>query len=310
MLLIAVALSGYATVDRHLPASLFLRLGSVNAEGLVQGQGGQVSGVNVGRLSTIVKPITAPSSALKSHAAFNYTVKDGEDLPALARKFGVSVEDIRWSNSALTDTDWVGGGTVVVMPPVPGVVALTHPGDTVVSLAATYKVDPQVIIDFNYLRDPSTLTSGLFLVIPGGTGGPLTTAAELPIPADPAAVVPGRSTGPSQVAVGGAPGSLRNSRFPYGYCTWYVATKRNVTWFGDAWQWYGNARAQGLATGSTPRPGAIMVTWESGWGHVGYVESVNSDGSYVISEMNYAGWAVVDHRTIRPGGVPLIGFIY
>lgn len=27
-----------------------------------------------------------------------------------------------------------------------------------------------------------------------------------------------------------------------------------------------------------------------GYGHVGYVESVNADGSITVSEMNYAGW--------------------
>jgi hypothetical protein len=26
--------------------------------------------------------------------------------------------------------------------------------------------------------------------------------------------------------------------------------------------------------------------------------------------MNYVGWGVVDLRTVRPGSVPLIGFIY
>jgi surface antigen len=53
-----------------------------------------------------------------------------------------------------------------------------------------------------------------------------------------------------------------------------------------------------------------MVTNESGYGHVAYVESVNGDGSWTVSEMNYRGWDQVDQRTIRPGGVPLIGFIY
>jgi hypothetical protein len=26
--------------------------------------------------------------------------------------------------------------------------------------------------------------------------------------------------------------------------------------------------------------------------------------------MNYRGWGIIDQRTISPGGVPLIGFIY
>jgi surface antigen len=53
-----------------------------------------------------------------------------------------------------------------------------------------------------------------------------------------------------------------------------------------------------------------MVTWESGYGHVAYVESVNADGSWVVAEMNWVAFNTVDRRLIRPGGVPLIGFIY
>jgi len=43
---------------------------------------------------------------------------------------------------------------------------------------------------------------------------------------------------------------------------------------------------------------------------VAYVEAVNADGSYTVSEMNFTRWNVIDQRTIKPGGVPLIGFIY
>jgi surface antigen len=53
-----------------------------------------------------------------------------------------------------------------------------------------------------------------------------------------------------------------------------------------------------------------MVTWESWVGHVAYVEAVNADGSFVISEMNYKGWGIIDTRTLRNKDVPLIGFIY
>jgi mannosyl-glycoprotein endo-beta-N-acetylglucosaminidase len=67
----------------------------------------------------------------------------------------------------------------------------------------------------------------------------------------------------------------------------------------------------GYATGQVPEPGAIMVTWESiFYGHVAYVEQVNADGSFIISEMNYKGWNTIDTRTLRTNQVPLIGFIY
>lgn len=102
-------------------------------------------------------------------------------------------------------------------------------------------------------------------------------------------------------------------RFPYGQCTYYVATRREVTWIGNAGEWYRNAQASGRSVGRTPAPGAIMVTWESPLGHVAYVDSVNTDGSFVVSEMNnraLGGPGKVDTRIITPGSVPLIGFIY
>lgn len=104
--------------------------------------------------------------------------------------------------------------------------------------------------------------------------------------------------------------SYNNNSYYYGYCTWYVATKRNIpnSW-GNAGQWFGSAQASGYATGYEPAPGAIIVTAESGWGHVGYVESVNAD-TITISEMNYAGWGIVNTREISKTNPVITGYIY
>jgi surface antigen len=113
------------------------------------------------------------------------------------------------------------------------------------------------------------------------------------------------------VVVGGPVlGASGGNHFTFGYCTWYVANKRYIPWFGNAAQWWPNARPYGYPEGQTPQVGAVMVTMESGYGHVAYVEKVNADGSWVVSEMNFVAWDVVDTRTIKPGQVPLIGFIY
>ena len=115
----------------------------------------------------------------------------------------------------------------------------------------------------------------------------------------------------SGVASGGGGGSCGN-HFDYGYCTWYVANRRCIPWFGNAWEWYGNAQAYGFPVGNQARVGAVAV-WDqrmSGWGHVGYVESVQPDG-FTVSEMNYNAWGQVNTRFVpfaNPG--PLTGFIY
>jgi len=96
----------------------------------------------------------------------------------------------------------------------------------------------------------------------------------------------------------------------YGYCTWYVANQKNIpqSW-GNAGQWLYGAISSGYATGSTPEPGAIIVTGEGGYGHVGIVQSVH-DNAITISEMNYIGWGIVNEREIGLDNPVIRGYIY
>jgi len=303
---IAVAMSSYAAMDRHFPTTLTARLGPVNAEAVVVGEGGDVGDVSMGRYSTIIKPVAIPTSAPQSHQAFVYSVAAGENLSAIASKYHVSVAEIRWSNTNLISTDSVATGDQIVIPPVHGIVVKTKASDTVEGLGAKYQVDPQVIIDFNRLRS-TQLTPGMTLVLPGGVGG------AFPPPPAIYQILHGGSPSNYMVHVAGCClGPYVNNKFPVGWCTYYVATKRNVTWTGDAGYWYANAAAQGYPVGPTPKVGSIMVTWESWAGHVAYVEAVNPDGSWMVSEMNWVAFDVIDERTIKPGqlGAKLVGFIY
>jgi peptidoglycan DL-endopeptidase CwlO len=108
------------------------------------------------------------------------------------------------------------------------------------------------------------------------------------------------------------------NHFAYGYCTYYVATRRCIPWFGNAWQWWGNAAAAGYAEGHTPAVGAVAVWGRYGSspdGHVAYVEAVGPSngvpaGSFLISEMNYSGWNRVDRRVVADNAAGLLGFIY
>lgn len=91
------------------------------------------------------------------------------------------------------------------------------------------------------------------------------------------------------------------------WCTDYVHSKRpDVAIYGNAgYNWISAAQADGKKTGSTPKAGAVAVMD----GHVAYVEKVNSDGSYVVSEM---GWNYqagnFNRRTVQPGAFG--AFIY
>jgi peptidoglycan hydrolase CwlO-like protein len=112
-------------------------------------------------------------------------------------------------------------------------------------------------------------------------------------------------------------GSCGN-HFAFGQCTYYVATRRCVPWFGNASEWLSHAAAFGYPVGRTPRTGAIAV-WRPGQGgasragHVGYVEAVGPTdgvpaGSFKVSEMNWGGWNRVNYRIVANDGV--MGFIY
>ncbi|MBV8194460.1 MAG: CHAP domain-containing protein [Candidatus Dormibacteraeota bacterium] len=117
----------------------------------------------------------------------------------------------------------------------------------------------------------------------------------------------------ASVSVTGATGTLdgalppfalgpRVDDFPWGQCTWYVASLRDVAWGGDAWQWAASAAAQGEQEGMVPKPGAIVVfapgNGYSDVGHVAYVESVVTPTSFIIDEANYTGLGLVDKRLI------------
>ena len=291
VLIVAVGFSGYASINRALPATARLRLGVVNAQGLAFGQGGTTGTVQLGRAGTIIKPIGIPTDAPVQHTPTKYTVRPGEDVYAIAKKFNITADELRWSNPAqLTKTDLVKPGDQLEVPPIPGVVVVVKATDTLQVLAAAYKVDAQAIVDFNYLRTDAVQT-GDVMVIPNGQG-PL--------------LFPRRASDDAPHL-----GPFSNAKFVYGQCTWYVASRRYVPWSGDAWMWWANARAMGFAEGQVPEPGAIMVDWESPiFGHVAYVEQVNADGSFVVSEMNYRAWDVIDTRTLRTRDIPLLGFIY
>lgn len=100
-----------------------------------------------------------------------------------------------------------------------------------------------------------------------------------------------------------APTPVASSSYYVGngmWCTDYVHSRRpDIPIYGNAgYNWISAAQAEGRATGTTPQAGAVAVMN----GHVAYVESVNGDGSYVVSEM---GWNYqagnYNIRTVRPG---------
>lgn len=100
----------------------------------------------------------------------------------------------------------------------------------------------------------------------------------------------------------------------FGQCTYYIYNRFaqlgapiRTTALGNAAEWPANAAAAGYGVSSTPRAGTAIV-FQRGvggadpvYGHVGFVERVNADGSLFISEMNVQGVNVISTRTIPVG---------
>lgn len=91
--------------------------------------------------------------------------------------------------------------------------------------------------------------------------------------------------------------------YAFGNCTYFVA--KTLPWIpgglGDAYQWIANAKAKGLQVSNTPVVGSVVVYGQgngySQFGHVAVVQSLNSDGTFNVSEMNFAGFNQTDTRT-------------
>lgn len=212
----------------------------------------------------------------------------------LAASLGIDTGTIRWAND-LGERAEAAPGQQLVLPPGRGALMRFDPGETLDGFSRRTGIALATLAAFN--SHPET-GSRRYLQVPAGTPGAVLSSGDVVVIAPG---IPGVSTGQRYRG--------RNN-FPYGQCTWYAASRRNVPWNGDAGQWLRAARGI-RPEGHVPVVGAISVQQSiSPAGHVTYVESVNDDGSFQVAEMNYLGWAVVDHRTMRVDRDGVAGFIY
>lgn len=244
---------------------------------------------------------------------FRYTVKEGETITAIAKKFGIDAATILKESGKYAD-DIIKPGEKLTILPVSGTTERVDKGETLSRIAKKHGTDAAKIMDYNKLINASDIEEGQVLIIPDGK-------REIKMRPRPEVQEPNRtqlasrtrstsSTSSRTTTPTVNKGSRVGNRFSYGWCTWYAAQKRgDVTWRGNAGQWLNNARAQGRSTGRIPAKGAILVTSESWWGHVAIVESVQGD-RVTISEMNYKGFGVTSTRTISNRSGVIKGYIY
>lgn len=300
-----------ADEKRILEADLVTTMASVHSDALQKDAEAvtldlyQKEGNDLGTMETVynVPMVASAVSETIGGKITKYTVQNGDTLSQIANKFGISTDTVRYANS-LEDEDSIKPGVELTILPVSGILYTVKDGDTIASVAEKFSIDEDQLIGQNNLYG-EVITSGMQIVLPD---------AEIPEPPKPEPTTTTNNSvdnsNDSNPGISYVKTSTGPNHFPYGWCTWWVAQKRYVPWSGNAWQWYGNAQAYGRPEGQAPVPGAVMVTWESGYGHVAYVESA-SGNTFTVSEMNYQGFGIVSTRTISVGdGTPIIGFIY
>lgn len=137
-------------------------------------QEGSGTGGSVGEISldgtAQVDPLTQVSDKPRAEV-FDYKVEDGDTLAAIAKKFGVDTDSIKWINKNLNEKK-IKPGTTLKIPPVTGVVHMVKTGETVYSIAKKYNVSAQAIVDFpfNEFSNDETfaLAIGQQVIIPDG----------------------------------------------------------------------------------------------------------------------------------------------
>ncbi|MBR0479815.1 LysM peptidoglycan-binding domain-containing protein [Candidatus Saccharibacteria bacterium] len=256
----------------------------------------------IGQTSTgkIEKPSITNITA--SRGVVEYVVAEGETMESIAAKYGVSTDQIRWSNGLKTTA--VAAGTTLYIPSTSGIVYVVKAGETAESIASKYGGSAAEIIALNDL-EVSGVSEGMRILIKNGS---------LPEKERPEYVAPVIRTytytylGDTSTRVG----LTCNRSLGAGQCTTWGWIKRPDLAFlrTNANRWDDMARAAGLLVDKNPAAGAIFQT-DSGWyGHVGYVESVNADGSINVSERNYSGCYGVLFSTIPASEVGKFNYIH
>ena len=134
------------------------------------------------RLRSLGKALLSPSLTLAfvlavctaASAATTHTIKKGDTLEKIAKKYSVSVKEISRLNN-VRDPRRLRIGSVLVIDPGPKTYTVKQ-GDTIGEIAARFKIDPDALLEMNNLDDAETLVAGTKLFLESPTTPPLSSS--------------------------------------------------------------------------------------------------------------------------------------
>lgn len=262
----------------------------------------------------------ASNSTVSSSSGSVYTVQAGDSLSSIANKYGTTYKKIMQLNglnsylilpgqklkvsgtvsssqstsSANKTTSSSSGGTSTYT---------VQYGDSLSQIANKYGTTYQKIMSLNGLSN-FFIYPGQVLKVPGSGSGSSATSST--------------STSKSTSSNGYyTPIFYHQNLYTWGQCTWHVFNRRAEigkgisTYWWNANNWDNAAAADGYTIDYHPTVGSIAQTDAGYYGHVAFVERVNSDGSILVSEMNWsAAPGYVTYRTIPSYQVGNYKFIH
>jgi len=223
-----------------------------------------------------------------------YTVQPGDSLSLIASKYNTTYQKIMQLNGLNNFFIYPGQklkvtGTAAKNNTKPSQsskssIYTVQPGDSLSLIASKYNTTYQKIMQLNGLNN--------FFIYPGQKLKVTGTAS-------------GSSTRTSNSNSYRTPIFSHSNLYTWGQCTWHVFNRRAAigkgisTYWWNANNWDNAAAADGYTINYTPTVGSIAQTDIGYYGHVAFVERVNSDGSILVSEMNYsASPGIMTYRTI------------
>ncbi|MFZ8100806.1 LysM peptidoglycan-binding domain-containing protein [Staphylococcus arlettae] len=257
---------------------------------------------------TVSGTTSSSSSTTTSSNTTYYTVKSGDSLSSIAVKYGTSYQKIMSLNGLNNYVIYPGQRLKVSGSTSTSTSGSTSSntsttsyytvksGDSLSAIAAKYGTTYKKIMELNGLSD--------YFIYPGQrlkvTGSSSTSGGST-------------SSGTSYKT----PVFNHSNLYDWGQCTWHVFNRRAQigkgisTYWWNANNWDNAAPQDGYTVDRKPTVGSILQTDAGYYGHVAFVERVNSDGSVYVSEMNYsAAPGVKTFRTVPASQVANHKFIH